>query len=123
MLSVSIPPRVRPMENPIGWPPPMAAKAKLRRFPSRVDVIMLTADGRQKAIAIPLRPRKIMSWIALCERPQPRVKTVCKIDPTMYMNLEPNASAMEPDNRRRHPHVSACMDDGLSIESVHARNL
>lgn len=95
----------------------------MRRFPSRVDVMMLTAEGRQKAMAIPLRPRKIMSCVALRERPQPRVKTDCKIDPSMYMNREPNASAMEPDNRRTQPHVRACMDDGLSVVLVHARNV
>jgi hypothetical protein len=74
---------------------------------------MLTAEGRQKAMAIPLRPRKMINSFALRAKPHPRVKKDCRMEPTWYMNLEPRASAMEPESRRTQPHVKAWMEDGL----------
>jgi hypothetical protein len=96
----------------------MEAKAKFLRLPSSVEVIMLTAEGRQKAIATPLRARKMMISLALRASPQPRVKNDCSIEPTMYMKREPRASAMEPERRRAQPHVKAWMEDGLRGMSV-----
>ena len=96
----------------------MEAKAKFLRLPSRVEVMMLTAEGRQKAIATPLRARKMMISLALRARPHPRVKNDCSIEPAMYMKREPRASAIEPERRRAQPHVKAWIEDGLYTPSA-----
>jgi len=79
---------------------------------------MLTAEGKQKAMATPLRPRKMISSLALRARPHPRVKKDWRIDPTWYINLEPRASAIDPESRRTQPQVKAWMEDGLCVLSV-----
>lgn len=96
----------------------MEANAKFLRLPSKVEVMMLTAEGRQKAMATPLRARKMMISFAFRARPQPRVKNDCSIEPTMYMNREPRASAIEPERRRAQPQVKAWMEDGLYVMSA-----
>jgi hypothetical protein len=40
------------------------------------------------------------------------------MEPTWYMNLEPRASAMEPESRRTQPQVRAWMEDGLCFVST-----
>ena len=112
MLSVTTPPRASPTPKPTGCPPPIAAKAKFLRLPTNDRVMMATADGRQKASAMPLRPRNMMISALVCESPQPRTKPACRILPTRYMNLEPNASAMEPERSREQPVVRAWIEDG-----------
>jgi hypothetical protein len=118
ILSVKTPPSVRPIEKPTGCPPPIDAKAKFLRLPSRVEVMILTAEGRQNAMATPLRARNRIISLALRASPQPRVKNDCRIEPAMYMNLEPRASAIEPESRRVQPHVKAWIEDGLNHASV-----
>jgi hypothetical protein len=64
IVSANTPPSVNPSEKPIGWPPPIEAKAMFLLFPSgNVLVMMLTAEGRQKEMAIPANPRNIMSCV------------------------------------------------------------
>lgn len=75
---------------------------------------METADGRHSEIAIPLNPRNIIIWALVCERPHPRMKPACSIDPTRYISLAPIASASEPDISNEHPLVRAWILDGHS---------
>jgi hypothetical protein len=113
MLSVKILLSVKPIENPTGCLLPIAAKAKFLRLLLRVEVMILTAEGRQNAMAIPLRARKRMISLALRASPQPIVKNDCKTELARYMNLEPRASAIEPERRRAQPQVSVWMEDSL----------
>lgn len=114
MVSVSTPPRASPTAKPTGCPPPIAAKARLRRLPTKDLVIIETAEGRQREIAMPLRPRKTMISVLVRERPQPRTKPACKTQPTRYMSLAPSASAREPEINREQPLVSAWILEGHS---------
>jgi hypothetical protein len=41
------------------------------------------------------------------------VKNDWRMEPTWYMNLEPRASAIEPESKSVQPQVRACMEDGL----------
>ena len=99
----------------------MDAKAKSRLLPTKVAVMMLTADGRHREIAIPLRPLNSMSSAAFRDRPHPRVKPDCKTQPTRYMKRAPNESAIDPDNSSVQPHVKAWIEDGL-VRSSSVRN-
>jgi hypothetical protein len=69
--------------------------------------MMLTALGRQKDMAIPLRARKTVNWIPVCERPQPTVKAMSRTQPVRYIVLPPMTSAMEPERRRVQPQERA----------------
>lgn len=53
----------RPIEKPMGWPPPIEANAIFRRFPLlKSFVVMLTADGRHNELAKPARTLKAINW-------------------------------------------------------------
>lgn len=97
MLSENMPPKVRPMAKPTGWPPPIAAKAMFRCFPgTNAVVIILTAEGRQSELATPAKPRNSMSWPAVPDRPHASVNMLWKKLPRRYMNREPTTSATLP---------------------------
>ena len=114
MLSDNTPPRVSPKEKPIGWPPPMEANAIFLLFPSgNVLVMILTAEGRQKEIAMPARPRNRMSCEPFCERPQAIVNKDCNTHPVRYIVRLPITSATAPSRRSVQPHVKAYIEAGL----------
>ena len=77
-------------------------------------VIMLTADGRHIDVAIPPNPRKRINCGPLEDRPQARVKALCKALPMRYMLLLPTTSATEPKTSRVQPHVKLKIEAGQS---------
>jgi len=52
----------------------MQAKAMSRRLPTKERVIIATAEGRQREMAIPLSARNRMICVELSESPHPRMK-------------------------------------------------
>jgi len=76
--------------------------------------MILTAEGKQNEMAMPLRPRNRMIWVLLRERPHPKMKPACKTQPVKYMKRAPSASAIAPEIRRLQPFVNAWMELGQS---------
>jgi hypothetical protein len=108
IVSAKIPPSTKPIEKPIGWPPPIEAKAMFLLLPSgKVLVIMLTADGRQNEMATPANPRKTISSVPVCDKPHARVNADWSTHPVKYIGLEPTTSDTEPRRRSVQPQVRA----------------
>jgi len=77
------PPRDKPAENPMVWPPPMHAKPMFLFFPGGNEcVIRLTAVGRHIAMATPENARNAIIWGPVVARPQAMLKTAWKKHPT-----------------------------------------
>jgi hypothetical protein len=86
----------------------MDANAMFLLLPSgNVLVMILTAEGRQKEIAMPAKARKTMSCVPVCANPHASVNADCKRQPVRYMGREPTTSATDPRRRRVQPHVRA----------------
>lgn len=82
--------------------------------------MMLTADGRQRLVAIPANPRKRMSSVPVRDRPHASVKALWRALPMRYMLELPTTSAMEPDINNVQPHVRLNIEAGLDIVSGQA---
>jgi hypothetical protein len=92
----------------MGWPPPIEANATFLLLPSgNVLVMVLTAEGRQKDIAMPPKARKTINWVPVLDNPHAKVNIDCNIQPVRYMGLEPTTSDTEPSSNNVQPHVSA----------------
>lgn len=108
IVSANTPPSTRPTLNPIGWPPPIEANAMFLLLPcGKVLVMMLTADGKQKEMAIPAKPRKTINCVLVFAKPQASVKPDWRKQPIRYIGLEPTTSATEPSRSSVQPHVRA----------------
>ena len=80
--------------------------------------MMLTALGRVKDVAMPLRPRKRMSSRPVREAPAAAAKATWRRVPKRYMTFAPKTSHRDPAMRRREPQVRALIDTGLWKLSV-----
>lgn len=70
-----------PVGNPAGCPRPMAANAVLRRRRPGGEAVDDEAGNGGEA----QKPRKMMSCVPFCEKPQARVETPCRKQPIRYM--------------------------------------
>lgn len=115
MRSASTPPTTKPSEKPTGCAAPRHEKATFLLCPVENEpVMMLTALGRQKEMAMPERARKMISWIPVLARPHPNVKMARSTHPVRYIGRLPTTSATDPERRRVHPQVNAYTDAGLA---------
>lgn len=116
--SVRRPPMTSPALKPRGWPPPIAPKAKfLLRPDSKYVIIKLTADGKQKEMAMPASARNTIIWAAVFDRPHANVNTLCKNVPSRYILRGPTRSATAPDRINVQPHVKEYIEAGLTEEA------
>lgn len=89
----------------------MTAKAMLRRVLGGNELVMMpTAVVRQREMAMPWKPRKTISDVPVCARPQPSVKQEVRKQPVRKTLRRPMMSAMEPARRREQPHVSLSLN-------------
>jgi hypothetical protein len=74
-FEIKTPLKTIPVANPTGCPAPRIAKLKFRVGPrAKERERMPTAEGRQAAMEIPCKARKMINWRGVWERPEARVK-------------------------------------------------
>jgi hypothetical protein len=69
--------------------------------------MVLTAEGKQKDIAMPPNARKTINCVPVFDNPHAKVNIDCNIQPVRYMGLDPTTSDTEPRSSNVHPQVKA----------------